>query len=102
MKLFFTLLIVSMFVVGAFGTVGAVDREFDAETFLQKRISYNASGDIEYIGDASPGALTSEAKWRIKKLLYTDGSFTGISFANGTSGFSLVWDNRESYTYEGE
>ena len=53
-------------------------------------------GDIDYIGEASIGTLTSAASWRIKKVDSTTG--TVITWA-GTGAFDQIWDNRVSLSY---
>jgi hypothetical protein len=56
-----------------------------------------ASNPILYVGEAVTGAATSAAAWRIKKINTSGGvSFT---WANGSSAFSNIWDNRASLTY---
>ena len=67
---------------------------------VQSVYAYNASGDLEYMGKAVPGTATTEPKWQIQKLVYTDGNLTGIYFADGDMGFSKTWDQRESYSYD--
>ena len=51
-----------------------------------------------YIGEASPGSLTSASAWRIKKLVET-GPDSEITWADGNSDFDNIWDNRLSLTY---
>lgn len=70
------------------------------ETFIQKipfakdpivRVSRDADGNIEYIGIAERGSLTSESKWVIIKL-YRDSenrfSYSELSLRN------VVFDDR--------
>lgn len=57
-----------------------------------------ASDTVTYIGKAQIGTATSEAKWQIKKI-YSSGTDTSITWADGTDEFSKVWDNRSSYSY---
>ena len=51
-----------------------------------------------YIGEATPGTATSEAKWRIKKISVS-GTVTSISWAGGSRSFDQIWDNRLSLSY---
>jgi hypothetical protein len=52
-----------------------------------------------YLGYSDdPGALDSEAKWQIQKVLVV-GGLTKIRFADASTGFEKVWNNRASYTY---
>ena len=47
-----------------------------------------------YIGWTTPGALTSEPKWRIVKMVYSGSVITDILNMNGSVGFNQVWDDR--------
>jgi hypothetical protein len=59
-------------------------------------ISYDASGNPEYIGAALQGASASQAKWRIKKLTWDgSGNYTGSTFSKPNQ----VWDDRASLAY---
>jgi len=53
-------------------------------------------GDIDYVGEAAIGTLTSAAAWRIKKIDSTTGII--IQWA-GTGVFDQIWDNRASLSY---
>lgn len=60
-----------------------------------------ASATITYVGEAVIGngtVATSDAKWRIKRIAVS-GSVTTVRWAENTDTFSLIWDNRASYTY---
>jgi len=57
-----------------------------------------ASSTITYVGEASPGTATSAATWRVKKILDSGGSTT-VSWADGASTFTKVWDDRASFSY---
>ena len=59
----------------------------------------NGDGNPIYWGEAEPGSAKSSAVWRIKKLTWSGSSVTDIQWADGTTGFSKVWDDRASYTY---
>jgi hypothetical protein len=57
------------------------------------------SSTLGFLGEASPGTLSSAPSWRIRKLVYAaDGDVT-ITWADGNSLFDNVWDNRASLTY---
>jgi hypothetical protein len=61
---------------------------------------YAYSGDnIEYIGEAYPGTSTADNRWRIKKLVYSGSSVTGMFWAGGNDKMDNVWDDRASLTY---
>jgi hypothetical protein len=53
--------------------------------------------NLEYIGEASPGTLSSAALWRIKRIDNSNG--ITIQWADGNASFDNVWDNRESLSY---
>jgi hypothetical protein len=57
-----------------------------------------ASSTVTYFGWALPGASTSSAKFRIKKMTIS-GSVTTLLKADGNDDFDNVWDNRASLTY---
>lgn len=56
-----------------------------------------ASATVTYIGSAVPGTAASAASWQIKKIDSSSGTI--INFADGTSNFTKVWNDRASYTY---
>ena len=67
---------------------------------FQTRTTYTANGFEEYFGEAAPGALTSEEKWRISKRTYdSDDRETSLTWANKSAKFDKVWDNRTTYDY---
>jgi len=55
------------------------------------------SGVYDYVGEASIGASTSSAVWRVKRVDNTSGN-VAILWA-GTGTFNQVWDNYASLTY---
>ena len=46
-----------------------------------KRLAYTGDS-IEYVGEATPGTLTSAASWKIKKLVYTGSNITSVIWAD--------------------
>ncbi len=56
-----------------------------------------ADATTTYIGTADPGTAESAASWQVKKIVSTNP--TSIKFADGTSAFDNVWDDRASLTY---
>lgn len=72
---------------------------YSREVGLDMWIAYSGNNAI-YIGEAYPGALVSEAKWRIQKLAY-DGSGNMVTkrWANSLDDFVHIWDNRTTYSY---
>lgn len=59
----------------------------------------DASGNIEYFGEAPPGSATSAAVWRIRKLTYTAGGNPSWLWAGGVDTFTGIWDNRTALVY---
>lgn len=53
-----------------------------------------------YIGKAEPGSVASDAVWQIMKLTWVDDNCTNLKYASGSNGFSFIWNNRATYTYE--
>lgn len=56
------------------------------------------SGSDMYVGSAAPGSSTSSPVWRIKKIVEV-GSMITITWANGDSNFTNIWDDRTTLTY---
>ncbi len=52
-----------------------------------------------YIGEAVPGTATASASWKIQRVDKTNAPDLEIKFANGSSDYDQVWDNRTSHTY---
>ena len=64
------------------------------------QVEYDASNNPIYIGDAVTGTATSAAAWRIKKITYdASNNPTGIQWADGSTKFDKVWDDRTTYSY---
>ena len=65
-------------------------------------VQYNklidVDGNFTYVGEAVPGTLPSENKWRIKRIEQM-GSDTAILWASGSAEFNKVWNDRLTYTY---
>lgn len=69
----------------------AVTTESDASGLIVDQ----ASSTVIYLGEGLFGALTSEAKWLIKKIDLT----TGVVIKAASQDFNQIWDNRASLTY---
>lgn len=54
------------------------------------------TGTYTYLGNATPGTLTSASGWRIKRVVNATGV---ITHADGVSTFNKEWDERASYSY---
>ena len=74
--------------------------KFSSEGVTTK-IDYDGGTNAIYIGEALPGTLTSNSKWRIKKLTYDgNNNVTDIKCANGEAlSFTVEFDDRTTYTY---
>lgn len=55
--------------------------------------------DAGYRGDAALGALTSEAKWQVKKIVILGDGTPDDLYADGDDGFVHVWDDRAGLSY---
>lgn len=80
-----------------------VGLDISGEVQTKKRITYDANGNIEYVGFAAPGTATSAASWMIMKLTWALSPVfyetTQVDFADGVSTYTKIWDNRATYTY---
>lgn len=67
---------------------------------LTTLVEYDASNNPIYVGDARPGTAESANGWRIKKVTYdASNNPTDIEWAEGTTNFDKVWDDRGIYAY---
>lgn len=83
-------------------TIDLAKTQAEVNVLLTKKMENYASGQPKYIGEAYPGTLTSELKWRIRLMEYGDGTNlppTGETWADGTSEFIKSWDLRSTYSY---
>lgn len=60
-----------------------------------QKLSYDSSGNLQYVAEASQGSITSLPLWTIAYLQY-DGSGNLIS---KTTAYNAIWDNRASVSY---
>lgn len=76
--------------------------DFAAAPPYQQILEYTGDASSPtYIGWATPGVATSDAKWKIRKFTYdSSGRTTNIQYASGDVGFTQVWDNRASLVYK--
>jgi hypothetical protein len=64
------------------------------------KLDYNASGSVQYIGKAEPGASVASSVWQIKKFLYdSDYKLSSIAWASGSIDFAYVWNDRAGLVY---
>jgi len=79
---------------------GEIINPAEADKFTRE-FDYDANGNPIYIGE-SHGASKSEAKWRIKKLVWdANGNLIDILWGRTDNKilFDKVWDERTSYSY---
>lgn len=69
--------------------------DFGSSPPYQQILDYQGGTAVIYIGWATPGASTGEAKWKIRRLTYDgNGNTTQIQYMNGSVGFNQIWNNR--------
>lgn len=82
---------------GALTTDATISGNVSTESAVYyKRLDDTTTASMIYIGEATPGTLTSAASWRIKRLDLTSGLI--IQWA-GSGAFTQVWDNRAALSY---
>jgi hypothetical protein len=62
-------------------------------------VTDEASSTSLYVGQAAPGTPASSTGWRIKKVDTSVTPIMSVTWADGTSDFTKVWDNRATYSY---
>lgn len=77
----------------------AGDEEFVNDEDLISLFEYDGSNNPVYIGFAEPGSATSDPAWLIRKLTWSGSNVTAIQYANGSTVFNSIWDNRASLSY---
>ncbi len=70
---------------------------YDGTSTYDKLID-DASSTISYFGEALAGSLTSGAVWRIYRW-EESGTSSYKRFADGSTNFDKIWDNRATYDY---
>ena len=87
---------VTVIQLGVQGPPGISEADMDYE----RRTDYIDDFTL-YKGKAAPGALDSEAKWKITKITISAIDDDVIeSWANGDANENKIWDDRASYTYQ--
>ena len=81
------------------GTAGTSPWLVDAAKYIFE-LDYVGGTNPIYVGLAAAGTATSAASWQIRKLTYDGNSNpTAILYANGTTAFSAIYDNRAALAY---
>jgi len=82
------------------GEVDAIlNRVLKSQENYTMQIVWDVSGNPIYVGEAEPGTSTSDTGWRIKKITWTSGNPTQITWASGSREFKFTWDKYLNYTY---
>ena len=66
---------------------------------LVQAFDYDGSSNLIYIGFAALGSSKASAVWQIRKLTWSGSNLTDVQYANGSTLFDAVWDNRASLNY---
>ena len=75
-------------------------RDLEAAS-MAYQVLIDVVGDYKYIGKSEPNTAKSAAGWQILRIDSSDaGGDKEIPYADGTSDFTKVWDDRATYTYE--
>ena len=83
--------------VGIPGPPGPPGPAGDEEMKYSKRMD-SVGEDAIYKGEAVPGSLDSEQKWRIRRITFS-GEDLVEEWANGAADFVNAWTSRLSLTY---
>jgi len=58
----------------------------------------DAGSGVTYVGTAAPGAASSAATWKIKRMTES-GADIVIEWANGDAAYDNIWDDRAALSY---
>lgn len=71
----------------------------ELEMAYAKLIDSTDSDTVIYIGEAVPGALSSAASWRIKRVSFFGDGDSSTLWADGNANFDNIWDNHLALSY---
>lgn len=75
-----------------------LDTIASSELFFEKRMEYDGSNNLIYIGYSHvPNELTSADSWYIVKLTYTGTNLVRYRLPDSGPKFGYVWDDRATY-----
>lgn len=78
--------------------ISILDAQVDAFNFLEKRMSYDGGGSLEYVGyNKTPNASVDASTWFIVKLSYTGTSVVRYQLPDGGTKFGYDWTNRATF-----
>ena len=71
------------------------------EVALATQVDFAVAGppEIIYKGEATPGAVTSAASWRIQRITIQTDDDTAFEWADGNATMDNIWDNRAALPY---
>lgn len=72
--------------------------EMSISELMPRAERYDKTNGTAYHGWAACGTATSEAKWRIRRIV-TTGDDVVIDWADGDSNYDNIWDNRVALSY---
>jgi hypothetical protein len=87
-------------VVGPQGPPGPAGAAAASEDDMRysKQVDF-VTDDLFYKGEALPGTAVAAPSWRISRTTVSNDGDVAEEWAEGSSEFSHIWDNRASYTY---
>ena len=59
----------------------------------------DTEGDFKYIGYATAGSSEAASVWKIKRIEFLVGDDVETKWAEGTTAYVYVWNDRATYTY---
>lgn len=62
-------------------------------------VAYDVDDNPIYLGKAAQGSSKASAVWQIKKLTFSGANVTDIQYANGSTAFNQIWNDRASFSY---
>ena len=89
-------------IVNSDGSLNISGTVFTNDILYTQKMENNSMGQPLYIGEANPGTNVASGLWRIRQMEYDDGNLkppTGVIWANGSSTFDKVWNDRATYNY---
>ena len=63
-----------------------------------KRVDF-ITDTLLYRGEAEPGALENQARWRIRRITIGSDNDVTEEWANGSAEYIHTWDDRLTYDY---
>jgi len=71
----------------------------DEYSLYQQRFAYDTDNQLQYVGLALGGTITSAASWQIREFSYVASNLVSILLADGDLEFDNIWDDRASLSY---